>query len=192
MNELSKQLTRQFYEWEIRGRGTLLCEQPCDLEPPFHPFFYHIVSTPYVDDGRQPTVLSSIVDFFKGKKPPAIHIPTYSEPEIRPYIFEDTELHAYTIVLPKSFKTRSEPTMQLLLMLANCRMPLSYEIKATRTTISIHLVCRNEDCGLVRNQCKAYFPDVTLHDDPAHLDTSTAATTMPAIVDFTLSEEFTP
>lgn len=191
MERIAKLLTDQFYTWEQRGRGTLLADAPSQLEPPFHPFFYHAVSTPYIDDGRRPTMISTVFDFIKGKQPPAIQTPLYEEPPIQPFMFVDGELHAFTIVIPKNFKTPSEPTIQVLIMLANCAMPLSYEIHGTYSAISIHLVCRKEDCLLVRGQFKAYFPDVTLHDDAAYIEKSLPHTTKPAIVDFVLHEEFT-
>lgn len=191
MERIAQALTNQFYSWERRGRGTLLADAPSQLEPPFHPFFYHGVSTPYMDDGRRPTLVSSILDAFRGKQPPAIQTPVYDEPPIAPFVFVDSELHAYTIVLPRGFKTPTEPTVQLLIMLGNCTMPLSYEIQATASTISIHLVCRKEDCVFVRGQFRAYFPDIALHDDAGYIDSSLPHTTRPDIVDFVLHEEFT-
>jgi len=191
MEIAAKRLTEQFYAWEKRGRGTLLTEQPCELEPHFHPFFHHYVPTPYIDDGRKPTILSSIADIFRGKKKHTVPTPEYHEPEIIPYLFTDTTLHAYTIVLPKGYKTPAEQTTQLLIMLAHCSMPLSYEIYATATNISIHLVCRIEDCAFIRGQCKAYFPEVTVHDNAAYLEQVIGEHSLAAIMDFTLSEEFT-
>lgn len=190
MESVAKALTKQFYDWEVRGRGILLADYACDLEPPFHPFFYHYASTPYIDDGRRPTIVSTIVDFFKGRKEPNITIPAYEEPDIQPYPFEDGELHAFTIVLPKGFKTPAEATLQLLIMLSNCRKPLSYEIHATQTAISIHLVCRTQDSTLVRSQCRAYFPDITLHDDCAYIETSLPENKLTGIIDFSLAEEY--
>src|ERR1035438_9314288 len=57
-------LTRQFYEWERRGRGWQVWDQPVALEPPFRPFFGHFVSGSLgtvPDDGRRPTFLSNLV-----------------------------------------------------------------------------------------------------------------------------------
>src|SRR5437899_1223778 len=56
-------LTRQFYEWERRGRGWQVFNQPVALEPLFRPFFGHFVSAnpgAIADDGRKPTFLSSL------------------------------------------------------------------------------------------------------------------------------------
>src|SRR5437016_180268 len=61
----SDALTRQFYDWEKRGRGWQVWEQPVFLEPPFRPFYGHYLSAVLgsaPDDGRKPTFLSSLVD----------------------------------------------------------------------------------------------------------------------------------
>ena len=58
-------LTRQFYDWEMRGRGWQVSCRPVALEPPFRPFFGHFVHGPpgaVIDDGRKPTALSSFFD----------------------------------------------------------------------------------------------------------------------------------
>ena len=64
-------LTRQFYEWERRGRGWQVFDQPVALEPPFRPFFGHFLpATPGAahDDGRKATFLSNLADgFLKGR-----------------------------------------------------------------------------------------------------------------------------
>ncbi|MDA2932941.1 hypothetical protein MYX82_01205 [Acidobacteria bacterium AH-259-D05] len=58
-----QRLTRQFYQWEERGRGWQVWPYPVELEPPFTPFFSY--STPpatKIDDGRRSTFLSSLVE----------------------------------------------------------------------------------------------------------------------------------
>lgn len=190
MERNAKALTDQFYAWEIRGRGVLLAENPSDLEPPFHQFFFHNVTRPYIDDGKRPTLLSNLVETITGRKEQTVNIPSYEEPPIEPYIFEDTELHAFTIILPKSYKTPYEQTIQLLIMLSHCQMPVSFEIAATESSISIHMVCRIEDSQFIRGQCKAYLPEVVLQDNIAYLEDGLPTGTLTGIVDFSLAEEF--
>src|SRR5579885_1666941 len=58
-------LTRQFWDWEIRGRGWWLWQEPIDLEPPFRPFFGHYLessSKGISDDGRRPTFFGGITE----------------------------------------------------------------------------------------------------------------------------------
>src|SRR5262245_42785628 len=62
---LEERLTRQFYEWELWGRGWQVWDKPVELEPPFYPFFGHFVtgeSDKFLDDGRTPTFFSSLAD----------------------------------------------------------------------------------------------------------------------------------
>src|SRR5579859_4886815 len=92
MKYLTEDLTRNFYDWERRGRGYLQWPRPVRLEPPYRPFLGHFVmpvSAPR-DDGRQPTLLSRLTDWFAGRSdssPPAatsptLRIPDEPEPEL--------------------------------------------------------------------------------------------------------------
>src|SRR5690242_8023039 len=65
-------LTRQFYEWEQRGRGWSLWDSPVDLEPPFRPFFHKVPQlSSQTDDGRRHTWLSALWAFLAGRSPGA-------------------------------------------------------------------------------------------------------------------------
>lgn len=72
MIPLSDQLTTQFYQWEQKGRGWQYFDVPVDLEPHFHPFFFHYAPQPaaYVDDGKRHTLFSRIGELFKSKPEP--------------------------------------------------------------------------------------------------------------------------
>src|SRR5690242_17523697 len=62
MPSVHQQLTEQFRNWEIRGRGWEVFLQPVYPEPPFRPFPHHsLPEQPTIDDGRKPTLLSSLV-----------------------------------------------------------------------------------------------------------------------------------
>src|ERR1043165_1459251 len=56
-------LTRQFYQWETRGRGWLLCNYPVELEPPFRPvMFLDDTVENLQDDASVPTFLGRLFD----------------------------------------------------------------------------------------------------------------------------------
>ena len=83
-------LTRQFYDWERRGRGWTVWSEPVDLEPAFRPFVGHyILRSSVPDDGQFETGLSRFADSFRrllGRKderrePPPIEEPEEPEPE---------------------------------------------------------------------------------------------------------------
>ena len=61
-------LTQNFYDWEKRGRGWQVWLCPVELEPPFRPFFGHILpSSPAQDDTRKPTFFSQLADRLAGR-----------------------------------------------------------------------------------------------------------------------------
>jgi len=78
-------LTRQFYEWEMRGRGWLVLDYPVTLEPPFRRFLGHFVPAALsaADDGRRETGLSSFFDRLKPLGPPPLSIQEDREPPQR-------------------------------------------------------------------------------------------------------------
>src|SRR5688572_24447548 len=62
MASVHEQLSEQFYQWELRGRGWEVFDRPVSPEPPFRPFIGHYLpGQPPIDDGRRPSFLSSIV-----------------------------------------------------------------------------------------------------------------------------------
>jgi hypothetical protein len=162
MKQLAEQLTAQFYDWEQRGRGWTCFDQPVELEPGFHPFFFHTPpqTATDVDDGKRHTLFSWLGELINGKPAPQPKENSYPEyPETQGLIFECTEsLRTFSVTLPKGQKVDQEATQQLLLMLSYCRFPISFEIIGTATTIHIQVVCRDPDAMQVQGQVKAYFP----------------------------------
>src|ERR1035441_419973 len=86
MASVHEQLTEQFRQWELRGRGWQVFADPVYPEPPFSPFHGHFLpDAPAVDDGLRPTFLSSLVQKLSRKlsDQPA-ETPAISEPEEEP------------------------------------------------------------------------------------------------------------
>src|SRR5579884_2150259 len=99
-----EQLTRQFYEWERRGRGWQTWGQPVGLEPPFRPFWGHFSSpsTGRIDDGRRPGLFSSIFQGFRAQPQTA---PVQEEREPGPeYVGNAIPLCELQISLPTDTK----------------------------------------------------------------------------------------
>jgi hypothetical protein len=164
---LAVQLTAQFYDWENRGRGWYAFNAPVDLEPPFMPFFFHSAPTrPMIDDGKRPTILSTIGEFFKPKQVVQESEDLFLDyKEIEPYIFENIEpVKLFRVSLPKEQKVKPDEIDHLLLMLSSCQYPLSFEIVANHTAIYIQFVCREADAQYVYTLLKAYFPDSSVQD----------------------------
>jgi hypothetical protein len=156
----SEALTAQFYAWEVRGRGWQCAEYPADLEPPFHPFFRHYIATPYIDDGRRPTLLSRFADVFRTPQP----IPDIPQNEPLPtelFAFvDDDELTGYAITYTKHSKPSVELLEQCLVMLTGINAPLSFEIIADSDTVTIQFVCRQQYSAFLYSQLKAFLPDM--------------------------------
>jgi hypothetical protein len=179
--------TAQFYEWEQRGRGWIVAEYPVQLEPPFHPFFCHRVRTPYIDDGKRPTFLSSIADMFRPATPEP-DIPQYEPEPIEPFPYgTDRSIHTIGISFARGFQVKMERMEQVIVMLSQCVAQLSFEIIATHTAITIQIACHNADSAMVRGQLQAYFPEAIIHEHEDKLELFDNAI---AIVDYGLREEF--
>ncbi len=122
-SSLSDQLTAQFYQWEKRGRGWQYFEEAVDLEPHFHPFFFHYAPSQakQIDDGKRHTIFSRIIDTFTRKPAPEPQEDNYFEedPEFQAHLFNcDEPIKVFSIALPKGHKIDPEATQQLLLMLS--------------------------------------------------------------------------
>src|SRR5277367_2220730 len=104
-------LTRQFYEWENRGRGWQVWGRPVALEPPFRPFFGHFISGPPVagaDDGRRSTAFSSVFSRLKARAtPPPLPVMDTSEPEPQ-YLEFAAGLVEIQAALPPEIKTTKD------------------------------------------------------------------------------------
>lgn len=176
MVSVSEQLTAQFYEWERKGRGWRAFKEPVDLEPHFHPFFFHRVKpqTNIIDDGKRHTLFSWIGEAIIGKPK--------EEPVEDPYAWMDgdgTEAHlfecdeplvAYSLHLPKGARIDVQATEQLLFMLSGTLYPLAFEIYGSGKSISFQICCRASDAVQVQSQIKAYFPECIVKEQKDRMD----------------------
>jgi predicted DNA-binding transcriptional regulator AlpA len=188
-------LTRQFYNWEMRGRGWQVFDAPVALEPPFRPFFGHFVSVPPgtpVDDGRRPTFLSSFIDgVFKPHSRPVIATPEYAEPEPE-YVSNPARLVEVRAVLPPDTKITKDAVAQFLMSLGHGSRPASFEIVGTDEAIIVQLAAAESDGRQAREQLQAYFPEALLSESHGYLEALWDGTgsKASAVVEFGLSKEF--
>src|SRR4051812_25832231 len=122
-------LTAQFYDWERRGRGWQVYDAPVVLEPPYLPFRRSAVFGPSArlpDDGREETLASSVVSFFKNlvtaARPSTGAVPAFDEP-VPTYDDGGTARTELSIVLPADGDVSREAAEQLLLSLSTCPSP---------------------------------------------------------------------
>src|ERR1035438_2976203 len=136
MSRLDEQLTEQFRQWELRGRGWKVFDEPVSPEPPFRPFHGHYLpDAAPVDDGRKPTFLSSLVEKLSGKlstaPPPALVEPEPDEePKPQPLVRE--KLVEFQASLPDKLDVSKEAFEHFLLNLSLCREPIAFELQIGR------------------------------------------------------------
>ncbi len=189
-------LTRQFYEWERRGRGWTVWDRPVTLEPPFRPFYGHFIPGPTIgeiDDGRKPTVLSSFFDgLFKSREtlsPPSLTMEEEPEPT---YSNDHAQLVEVQAVLPPETKITKDAAGQFLMSLGHVSRPVSFEIIGTGDSIVVQLAAAPSDRRQVREQLQAYFPEALLSERKGYLEAfwDETGARASAVVEYGLSKEF--
>src|SRR5579862_578242 len=159
MPTIHEQLTDQFYRWEIRGRGWWLFKEPVHPEPPFVPFESHeLPETPVVDDGRRPTLLSSL--WRKVAAPPPVPpvIPQEEEePEPIPLV-RDT-LAEFVASLPDKLDVSKDAFEQFLLNLSMCREPIAFELLGMHKKVTTQFAAHPDDASLLSRQLQSFFPE---------------------------------
>lgn len=184
--------TYQYYTWEYRGRGWFLAEEPLHLEPPFIPFFRHGYKTEYIDDGKRHTLVSKLIDSFKGKKKDSsIEIEVLDYEELEPFIYEaENDLKALQIKFPRERKITPEKMKALINMLSQSKLLFSFEIIGNAKEIIIQFVCTELEIYTLETFIKSYFPEcVVLHSDN-YLDGILKQNSQTAVIDVGLKEEF--
>jgi hypothetical protein len=186
-----QKLTAQFYEWELLGRGWLLGNEPVQLEPPFTPFFGHLVRKEAIkDDGLRPTLLSSIASAFKAKQH-VIDTPLLPEISYDPFLFEDSSpLSTLRLILPQNCKVNTHETEQFLSMLSYCSRPVSFEIIGTHKEIILQFVSKVEDASYIKNQLKILFPAISVLQSDTDQNVLVEEYKPFSVIDFGLKDEF--
>lgn len=202
---LSERLTERFYDWEVRGRGWYVYDAPVTPEPPFKPFIGHyvdLVAPSAVDDGREHTRISALVEtvssWFKAKPPKPEPSPEVEE-TIR--VDESAERERFSIVLPAGVTYPKNLAEQFLLNLSQCRHPVCLEFVGTGGApedghpglpgvVMVFLDVEADDAAVVRSQLQSHYPDaiVTPGRDVVRETWDTESTTL--IAELGLANEF--
>ncbi len=196
MSRLDEQLSEQFHQWEQRGRGWRVFDQPVYPEPPFRPFYGHYrPETQIVDDGRRPTVLSSFIQRLSSKlstepTPPPVITEVEEEPEPKPLI-RDSLVELQTS-LPAKLDINAEAFEQFLRNLALCYEPIAFELFGTAGRVKVQFAAHPSNAPLVRRQLQAHFPDATFLAREGALETAWDSCTGDEmlVVEFGLEREF--
>ncbi len=187
----SELLTRRFYEWESRGRGWYVSDEPVDIEPPFYPFYGHYISAPpSTDDSKKPTWISRFIDLLNKKEPE----PEYIDSDIPPLepqpMGKDEPLNAIGFTIPKETSFSIDDMKELLLMLSDSLYHVSFEIIINAENIQFQIVCRESDLANVYSQLRAYVPGIDVRIISNKLPDQIPVTEGLAMGEFGLADEF--
>lgn len=193
-------LTRQFYEWETRGRGWKIRPFPVELEPPFRPLYlFDPGADNLIDDGRKPTFLSSLFHGSNVNTEAPIsptgaeyrtRIAELDEPSVCDYYDED--FYEIPIILPNDLKVSKSISEQLLTSLSYCANPISFEVIGTQDEVRVQMAATDRDLSQLGQQLKAYLPGALIREtNTCFLEEGWATGEgFPLVVDFGLSHEF--
>ncbi len=192
MATIHEQLTEQFYRWEVRGRGWQTYPEPVRPEPSFIPFDGHYLpETPIVDDGRKPTILSSLYrKLIRRPQVPRILPDVEDESEPEPLI-RDSLVEVHTS-LPANLDIGKEAFEQFLRSLSLCREPIAFEVLGKHSHVSALFAASDHDAPLLRRQLQAYFPEALFQPRESILEQTwtTCSGEQVLVVEFGLAREF--
>src|ERR1043166_3332136 len=200
-------ISRQFYEWERRGRGWQVFDFPVELEPPFRPFYFFEPDAGSIsDDGRIPTFLSRIFGGTSKRASPngtsfrlcgenhcgyQAYLTEADEPELCGHYHDDFQ--AVQLILPKDFKVGKAVVEHFLLSLAYAANPISFEVIGNTEKIVVQFAATQYDIPQLRQQLEAHMPEASLLEGKSmdYLPENwTNAGDASVIADFALSREF--
>lgn len=164
MATVHERLTERFHKWEQRGRGWQIYREPVYPEPPFTPFpSYYLPETPSVDDGRRPTILSSL---WRKVAAPASAPPLIPDAEEEP---EPTPLVRDSLVelqtsLPADIDISKEAFEQFFHSIALCQEPVAFELLGVHKRVVAQFAASKQDAPVVGMQLQAHFPEAQLRE----------------------------
>lgn len=186
-------LTSNFYAWEERGRGWRAWPHPVRVEPPFRPFAFHDPDIrPIADDGRKPSRLAAWLERLTKRPPEDFLCELDPEPEPEATSASTGEIVEIQIALAPDVNVAPDLAEHLLLSLAACSGPVSFEIIGTSEVITVQIACAVADAIHVQEQLRAHFPDVVCAANAGTLAEHWCgdAHDRQVVIDFGLSQEF--
>lgn len=154
-----------FNQWEQKGRGSLLFDEPVDIEPVFEPFFFAGAQSP------QPVVqkkqISAIGRLFQSVKKAVSTQHTFAQP-FSPVKKDPVAFAPQTagkpvcmhIVWPSKDRAASLPDI-----LSACRYQLSFEIVVMNNTVTLQLICDEKDAACLQTQLSSGGFRYTIAED---------------------------
>jgi type IV secretion system coupling TraD/TrwB family protein/type IV secretory system conjugative DNA transfer VirD4/TraG family protein len=192
----SDAITRNFYAWELRGRGWQAYTRTVCLEPPFRPFLGHVLPRRRAsDEGKIETKASSFAGWFFKREGDSGR---RSEPEEEAFLEPEPEifrapypLSEIVVSLPPGAAVSPGVTENLLVALAAARFPLAFEVVGLRESVRVGVACRAPDRERVSGFLKAHFPEAIVGESPEPLRAAwRSARGVSVALEFGLAREF--
>jgi len=161
MSSLDEAFSRQFREWEMRGRGGRLYDQPVALEPPFVPFFRYERPRQRVDDGRRSTALNRFWNALTAPEPP----PEVEEERIQepgPYYRFAEQCAELQLTLPESKPLSAATHLGWLHEVCRAGEPLTFELLGTAREIVPQFVGNPDAMERIYRALPQYVPDLMM------------------------------
>ncbi len=157
-----EQLSAQYLQWELRGRGWFIHPEAVGLEPPFERFTgYRLRAEGVTDDVRRPSLMERALckagRWFNTEK---IHIneteDTASEEDVATW--SRGYCHEIALTFPRAPRYRREQMDSFLRLCRACREPVAFEILADQREIGFQWACSEEDASQLKAQTETHFP----------------------------------
>lgn len=197
---LAEALTRQFYEWERRGRGWAVWASPVVLEPPFEPFIHLAPNVePGHDDGRHAGIVERLlgwaVNRFAGAgAQPTLAVGLDNEfDDIEPESDEtDEDIIEFQVQVPPDVVVTGELAERMLLGLAGCGASTGFELVGLPGRTVLQFVARIGDSSTVRQVLESYLPEAVVAEESGTLARAwnANAARSSVLIDFGLANEF--
>lgn len=193
----AEQISKSFLAWEVRGRGWQLADTPCELEPPFRPFFIlpGAHGSGRIDDGRRSTLFSSVASLVAAPFTKSSHASNgkpeaFIEPTPHPHASATAPRTTLSIRVPSDFKSVAATTKQLLLALGTSVEPVSFEIIGQAGNVTLQLTIHSEDERHVVGLIQSFCPQIVVGRSTDLLAEHWMKSDHRMVIDFGLSEEF--
>lgn len=164
-----EQLTRAFYEWEIRGRGWEFVPYTTRLEPPFQPFRRHDVQPAVADDGRHHTWLSALLDRLTHKRaappPPDLpdtNLPDDTAPTLPEPCDEAPVLEEFLVTLPSDARVARTAILLWLQSFASASERAGFELSGSAERVEIRLALAPGDASHILAHLRAVVPEIAV------------------------------
>jgi hypothetical protein len=190
---IHEELSRQFHDWELRGRGWTVYPEPIRPEPPFRHFEGHFVKESAADDGRKPTFISSLVKrLCDSLKPPQDNEAPMDEDELSIHAFERAEVVELRAVLPAKLNISNDAFDEFLSNISLCESPIAFEIVGKKDEVAIQFACDPADAFVIRRQLEAHFPEAMFQETGNTLEDvwDGSSSEEALVVEFGLEREF--